>query len=187
MIQTLQWKDHSANNSMHGGSFTIQLQKGSKISKAHTWSTSSTPSVMWKNGWMNRFPKHLQALKDIPTQQWWKKTWSDTKAWVGELWRNFSYLERRRGSWYRALNKHIFKLVASKIFLICAVWWWVWAQLGMNPNLDVSQCLVNIPWLCFMSYLFLYLLSWEGNVCCSWAKLDFWSHSSKEIMSIFSM
>lgn len=45
-----------------------------------------------------------------------------------------------------------------QIFLICAVCWCVWAQLGTTPNLDVTQSLVNIPWLCFMSYLFLHLL-----------------------------
>lgn len=50
---------------MHGGSFTIQLQNISKRSKAHLWRASSTPAVMWKKGWMERVPKHLQALKDI--------------------------------------------------------------------------------------------------------------------------
>lgn len=80
---------------MHGGSLTVQLQNGSKRSKAHPWSASSTPAVTWKKGWMDRFPKHLQALKkDVPAQQWSKKTCSDTKAWVGEPWSNFSHLNR---------------------------------------------------------------------------------------------
>lgn len=111
-----------------------------------------------------------------------KKPWSNTKAWAGKLWSNFSYLNRSARSGYRALNKHIFKRVASKIFLICAVWWWVRAQLGIDPK---SGCEPGLGQYSLVMFCVLPLS--EPSVWCSWAQLNFWSHSSKEIMPIFSV
>lgn len=115
-MQTLQWKDPSANNSRHGGSFTIQLQKGSKRIK-HIPGVLHPP-LQWcgrKVGWTDS-QNICRLWRTFLLKSDEKKPWSNTKAWAGKLWSNFCYLNRSRRSGYRALNKHIFKWVASKNF-----------------------------------------------------------------------
>lgn len=119
---------------MHGGSFTIQLQKGSKRSKAHSWSALPLQWCGRKAGWtdsQNICKLWRTLLLNIATQ---RKPGATSKPELVNSGATFFHLNRTRRSWYRALNKHIFKWVASKIFLSYAAWWCVWAQLGIDPK-----------------------------------------------------